>query len=355
MQTASSAPRQPSSPQAIIQTESTLGDVEPDVVEPEEPPAPEPDEPISEPSSAVPVNPPVATQETAAEPSPDTAILVAGDFEPVCESLSFTVSSTQLLQFLRIDDVVPCDFNGDGLVDLLALNRRVSTGYGYRGIGNGMFAEGPSFDLPFRPAASAGAGAPEDNALLLASSEGTLTLFHPILSEDPPSEIMGSLIDLVKLGGACSDAPLALLDGSRKTAEVYEASLAGVRLLGKFGVSTFEDPMSWLTAILTWSPDTLGVPVISNSLIGKCVLADLDRTEPLDLAYAQRGDLMILQNGGACDAQRIPITGDVVSLRAADVDGNGCEDLVVLLSGGIVDILLCEFGDSPNALAGGAP
>ena len=263
--------------------------------------------------------------------------------------ITYEVTSSRLLAFVRLDEVVPCDLNQDGIVDLLALNHRLSTGYGFIGIGNGLFTEGPSLDLPFRPAAGAVAGNPCDNAILLVSSVGTIALFHPVFAQDPPSHVVSPEIDILRLGAASSDAPLAVLDrdSASDAAEVYSVTPSSLNLLGTFSVNRIPSLRDWFDAVRSWSALEISVPVLSSPDCQSIALANLNCDGIVDAVSLSRlGAVSIHLSDGleALATQQTILQMGVrfLDLRLADFNNDGLVDIVLLDASGDVTVLLAN-------------
>ena len=263
--------------------------------------------------------------------------------------VSFSKTSSELLTFVKLDEIVPCDLNQDGVIDLLAINHRLSTGYGFIGVGNGLFAEGPYLDLPFRPAAAAAAGSPLDNTVLLVSSEGTIALFHPLLTQDPPTQVRAPEIDIVRLGAACSPAPLAIVGGHGTSgkAEVYEITATSLRLLGEFATARAISLVEWFEGVRAWTATQDSIPIPPNGASQLVALADMNCDRVLDLVSCNVSGIvtLLLSDGTEVLSAERPVTQgghEYIDLRLSDVDGNGLMDILLLDSSGRVDVLLSQ-------------
>jgi hypothetical protein len=218
--------------------------VTPESVEPEE--IVKADEPVA--GGAIPSE--STSIETKAPPaeqvSTETTLAVARD-------ITLSQSTVDLLRFVRFTDFVPCDYNKDGVVDILALNSRLSTGYSFCGIGNGLFAEGPSFDLPFRPAAAVPLGNSGDaiNGLFLVSSVGTVSLFYPLLEDDPTVVSKASAFSVFRVDTA--DGPIFAVHGEDETSvRIYLLISGGLQDKGEYPALRTSDITDWYNQITTW-------------------------------------------------------------------------------------------------------
>ena len=247
------------------------------------------------------------------------------------------------MQFLRVDDVVPCDFSGDGVVDLLALNHRVSTGYGFVGMGNGLFYEGPSFDLPFRPAAAACIGDPAANNLVLVSVQGAVTLFHPLIAADPPMSGLTTQMWIVALGGDAFSTTMAVIRQDTRFAQVFELRSGALMLVGEYAALPADDTEQWYWDALSWTPGQASVPLPPAGLEGRIALADLNRDGIADsVALKQHGiEYGLSDRGSPLQAYaEIELSFEPIAVRLADLDGNGHADIIALSGSGIVQAFL---------------
>jgi hypothetical protein len=226
--------------------------VTPESVEPEE--IVKADEPVA--GGAIPSE--STSIETKAPPaeqvSTETTLAVARD-------ITLSQSTVDLLRFVRFTDFVPCDYNKDGVVDILALNSRLSTGYSFCGIGNGLFAEGPSFDLPFRPAAAVPLGNSGDaiNGLFLVSSVGTVSLFYPLLEDDPTVVSKASAFSVFRVDTA--DGPIFAVHGEDETSvRIYLLISGGLQDKGEYPALRTSDITDWYNQITTWDSLDAQVP-----------------------------------------------------------------------------------------------
>jgi len=251
----------------------------------------------------------------------------------------FSSTVVGLARFARLHDFVPCDFNEDGIVDILAFNHRISTGYGFQGIGNGLFEEGPSFDLPFRPAACAAIGNPLANNIILLSREGTLSVFHPLVSTDPPTGLIDVPLSIRPLGDEFA-ARFAVIDEENLVCEVYEFIGSGVLKLGDYSVQRAENGIDWLGSILEWRTDYESVPGLPLAASSELRIADFNCDGISDLVLADNYEVTILLSADDLPLaleRRYPIAGRPLSIRVADIDSNGLPDILLLHETGVLE------------------
>ncbi|MFC2081901.1 FG-GAP repeat domain-containing protein [Candidatus Bipolaricaulota bacterium] len=277
--------------------------------------------------------------------APDGALIAAGE----AVDISYEVNSIQLVYFLRLTDLITCDFDEDGWLDVLVLSSRVSTGYGYEGFGNGTFSEGPSFDLPFRPAAavSLGRGNSGVEGAFLVSASGIVSAFFPLTSED--SSLRGqadsfSVFRVEKPDGM----KFAVHEAAGESVQLYQVSDTAVADLGQRVASECSGPAEWYAALATWIEEDNGqlqFPLPPAGTEKTTQLADLNSDGIIDLVYWEAGKLILsLSQSGEALAKTLdlPCTGKPAVIRIADVDSNGLPDLLVLEDAtGVLDVYLC--------------
>jgi len=293
--------------------------------EPEEEPAKEPVVALTE----------EATASTEAVSSP-----------AVAREISLEQCTVDLLKFIRFSDFVPCDYNADGVIDSVVLNSRVSTGYGYRGIGNGIFTEGPSFDLPFRPAAAVhlGPSCGSPNGLLLVSTEGTVSIFYPVIDEDPSMLTKTSPLFVFRVDTA--DGPLYIVYGKDEEAgHVYGLQNGGLVDKGEVPVSRTSSNNDWYTEITAWqlSEERIPFPLPPEGMEKITRIDDLNDDAIPDLITYVSGNLSLLlsQNGEPlAKEQTVPCHTKPTAIRLADVDGNGLLDVLALMPSGTLEVYL---------------
>ena len=297
-----------------------------------------PESPLAEPTSQ-------ETVPVVEEKAPNTGATAA----VTASDVTMSQSTVDLLKFVRFTDFVPCDYNKDGIVDILALNSRLSTGYGFCGIGNGLFKEGPSFDLPFRPAAAASLGDSSDmiNGLFLVSSVGTVSLFYPLLDDDPTMTSKAAQFFVFRVDTA--DGPVFAVHGKEKSSvHVYSFVSGGLQDGGEHGAAIAENITDWYRQITTWDGhDTQATfPLPPSGMEKTARIADLNGDNIPDLVYFDAASITYLlsRDGKAlAEKQTVPCNMKPVALRIADVDGNGFPDVLALIgSSGTVEIYVTE-------------
>lgn len=257
-------------------------------------------------------------------------------------ALTFTVTSSKLLAFVRLDDFIPCDYNADGVVDVLALSRRLSDGYGYSGLGNGLFAEGPSFDLPFRPAAAQPLGPATHNSMALASADGTLFVFCPLLAPSAAPDPKTKRVDLVQVGGQAEAHALVLYVDGDAEADVYRVVHTGLSVLGTYPVRLVEDPVEWLQRANIWDSLSSEVPILHASQRRTACMVDVTGDGIMDAVFCSESgrQLSIVSGSTGHTAYEALLGGLGLAVRTADVDANGLDDVMVLLDTGVLEVYL---------------
>jgi len=256
-------------------------------------------------------------------------------------ALVFSQTRTPLVDFVRIDDFVPCDFNGDGVVDILALNRRISDGFGYVGAGNGLFVEGPSFDLPFWPAATIVLGSAVDNGIVLANAESAVSFLSPALFAASVQPARPASMSLMRLGAEGTAAPLALIVEGRDRVQVFAAEGASLAPLGEYAVSLATDALDWFRQLREWSPGTATIPVLPESGRALSAAADMNNDGDAELVYCEGEELHVMRDsaGGVLSVATAQLAA-AVALRLVDIDKNGYLDAVVLLKTNVLEVCL---------------
>ena|GEM_PF-2048251 len=276
-----------------------------------------------------------ATPSTEAVPSP-----------AVAREITFDQCTVDLLKFVRFSDFVPCDYNADDIMDILALNSRVSTGYGYRGIGNGIFTEGPSFDLPFRPAAAVhlGPSCGSLNGLLLLSTEGTVSIFYPVIDEDPSMLTETSPLFVFRVDTA--EGPLYVVYGKDEGgAHVYALQNGGLVDKGEVPVTRTSSNNDWYTEITDWdlTEQRIPFPLPPEGMEKITRIDNLNADTIPDLISYESGNISLwLSHDGEplAKEQTVPCHTKPTAIRLADVDRNGLPDVLALMPSGTLEVYL---------------
>ena len=295
---------------------------------------------VSEPEEEPATEPVVAATEEA------TLAAEAASSPAAAREITLEQCSNDLLKFVRFSDFLPCDYNADDIIDILALNSRVSTGYGYRGIGNGMFTEGPSFDLPFRPAAAVhlGPSCGSPNGLLLVSTEGTVSIFYPVIDEDPSMLTETSPLFVFRVDTA--EGPLYLVYGEDEgVAHVYGLQNGGLADKGVIPVSRTSSNIDWYNEITSWelSEQRIPFPLPPEGMEKITRIGDLNVDAIPDLITYASGNLsLLLSHDGEALAkeQTVPCHAKPTAIRLADVDGNRLLDVLALMPSGTLEVYL---------------
>ena len=284
------------------------------------------------------------------EPIPEPQVIEVVSSPSVARDITLIWSNTaDLLKFVRFTDFVLCDFNQDGIADILALSSRMSTGYGFRGIGNGLFAEGPSFDLPFRPTAAVSLGGSDEtvNGLFLISASGIVSMFYPLTGEDPSAGITPDSFSVYRLDS--ETGPVFAVHGEGETViRVFLASDKVLQDLGEHPATLSVDITGWYGDIVVWSylDQAIPFPLPPSGVEKTARIADLNGDGILDLVYYDSGRIVCqLSRDGEplMEEQAVPCSAKPVAIRIADVDGNGFPDVLALIgSSGTLEVYLVE-------------
>jgi len=256
--------------------------------------------------------------------------------------LDSTSLTSQLLRFIRLQDIVLCDFDEDGNADILAINQRISTGYGFQGLGNGIFLEGPSFDLPFLPTAVASIGNPLNNDIVLTTSGGSIALFHPLVSSYPPSEPSTS-IQIIPIGGDDFSTTFSVVKEETGSAEVYALSNGCTNWVGEYELMRMPDVKTWYDEVLSWQRGAEAVPLPPLEFDRKIRIADFNGDAIMDVVFAGGRLLTFWLSDGPlplATSSFVNLSIDAQTFRLADVDGNGQTDVVVLSDNNMVEVCL---------------
>jgi len=256
-----------------------------------------------------------------------------------CGSID-TAASTPLAGFVRFTDFALCDFNEDGVLDILALSSQLSTAFVYEGASTGIFTESGSLDLPFRPACSL--NLPEQVGLpgtvFLVSGTGLVSLFVPIQSQENSGT--PSLIRSVRLLGTENGiATIAVVDANANEAILYQVgaiSAAGALEVGRTNYREIQDPFEWYRAFSSWDSDgSSPLPVLSPDLERITALADLEGTPELEMLLYRDGSITAygFEQGEAVRLASVDCPSRPESIRIGDVNQDGVGDLLWLQAG----------------------
>lgn len=324
---------------------------EPIAVEsPQQPEVPDSNEAVSDQGAghdATGEEPPSKVTASVATPASDPPGSLPNQ-ELIARDVALTWSNTvELLRFVRFTDFVLCDFNQDGIADVLGLSSRMSTGYGFRGIGNGLFAEGPSFDLPFRPAAAVSLGNYDEtiNGLFLVSASGLVSMFYPLTGEDPSTGITPNSFSVYRID--TETGPIFAVHGDGETfVRVFLASDRGLQDLGEHPAIRSADIRGWYGDIVAWSylDQAIPFPLPPSGAERTTRIADLNGDGILDLVYFDSGRIVcLLSRDGEplMEEQTVRCSAQPVSIRIADIDGNGFPDVLALIgTSGTLEVYL---------------
>lgn len=317
---------------------------------------PETEAVVSTSSSVEGAEEPPLVEEGAAQQSEEVAMEdISKELIPLAEEgsllatarkIAFTRAVVELLKFVRLTDFVPCDYNQDGVLDVLALNSRLSTGYGFSGIGNGVFIEGPSFDLPFRPAAAVPVADSGNavNGLFLVSAAGTVSIFYPLLEDDPSMTAKASSFSVFRVDTV--DGSVFVVHGEDEiSVSIYLLINGGLQDKGECPASHTSDVTDWYNGITTW--DSLNeqepFPLPPTGMEKTARIEDLNSDNIPDLIYYDSGKVVYLlsRDGEALmEEQTVPCYSKPAALRLGDVDGNGFLDVLALMPSGTLEVYL---------------
>ena len=158
---------------------------------------------------------------------------------------------------MRFDNFVLCDFDRDGIADIVAFSSRLSTAYGYLGCGNGAFLEGPALDLPTRPAAvvvSEADGAREGRIFLVAP-DGAVLPFNP--TADPTASVASGTGTFVAYCVTTRQgSAIAVWDRFNLSCTLYDIRPDGTKRVQSMQIQSSRSPAEWYKAIVSWSAVT---------------------------------------------------------------------------------------------------
>jgi len=273
--------------------------------------------------------------ESGADPASVT-VVVESPSTWTCGSIDSS-ASTSLARFLRFTDFVPCDYNEDGVVDILALSKQLSTAFVYEGASNGIFTEGVSLDLPFRPACSL--ALPWEigvsGTVFLVSGTGLVSLFVPIQGRED-SGITSIIRSARVLGVENEMATVSVVDAAAQEAILYQVSASGVLEIDRVSIREIADPFEWYLEFADWQREgNAPLPVLSPDLERTTVLADLQGDSNLELVLYENPNLNVysFEHGEATRIGSVACPSQPEVVRVVDVNQDGICDLLLLQEG----------------------
>ena len=225
----------------------------------------------------------------------------------------------------------------------------MSTGYGFTGTGNGLFIEGPSFDLPFRPAAAVplGTSGKKINGLFLISSVGTVSIFYPRVDRD--SAIIPKSSSFFAFRVETKDGPVfAVLGKGKASVHLYFLVNGALQDKGEHPATRMKDIVTWYKKVTSWqlSDDQKLFPLPPIGMERIACITDFNGDKIPDLVYYDSGKIIYkLSQGGKAltEEESASCPMKPAALRIADVDGNGLPDVLALISSsGMLEVYLTE-------------
>ena len=262
-------------------------------------------------------------------------------------SIAVRQTAVELVRFIPFTDLVPCDYNQDGVLDVIVLNSKVSDGYGMTGIGNGLFAQGPCFDLPFRPAGavSLGSGPEERNGIFLISSAGSVSLFFPLIVEVSQETAPATTFAVLRVD--TGSGPLFVVcEAGKPQVHLYGAEGLTVKDLGARASSRVASAADWYGRLVAWQPTSEGVafPLPPEGTERTTCVADVNGDGIPDLVYYETGKIvwkLSLDGAPLAVEKTAPCPTRPTVVRVADVDGNGLGDVLALMgTSGVLEVYL---------------
>jgi len=266
---------------------------------------------------------------------------------PQARDIAITRTTVDLVKFVSFTDFVTCDYNQDGHLDVLALNSRISNGCGATGIGNGLFTEGPSFDLPFRPAGavSLGSGPETQNGIFLVGSEGTVSLFFPLIVN--VSQAIAPAATFAVFRVDTPTGPLFVVcETGKSQVHLYGAEDLTVKDLGTRSSARAASAADWCKKLAAWQLVSEGkaFPLPPEGADRTTCVADVNGDSVPDLVYYESGQIVwkLSKDGMPLALEKSsPCPAKPTVIRIADVDGNGLGDALALMgTSGVLGVYL---------------
>jgi hypothetical protein len=183
------------------------------------------------------------------------------------------------------------------------------------------------------------------NGLLLVSSVGTVSLFYPLLEDDPT--VVSKALPFSVFRVDTADGPIFAVHGEDETSvRIYLLISGGLQDKGEYTALRTSDITDWYNQVTTWdSLDAqLPFPLPPVGMEKTARIADLNGDAIPDLIYYDSAKIVYLlsRDGEAlAEEQTVPCHAKPVALRIADVDGNGFPDVLALIgTSGTLEVYL---------------